>query len=107
MQPGRSLIGLPVETFDHRSLGVITAIDGERILLQPKFQRAFWIADILVRNVTRDAVTLHVNRKVLARYRHREPGAEAGIATLLRSPVRRISGAVCALASALVASSLL
>ena len=66
--------GQVVETFDRHRLGVISDIDEERILLRPHFGRSFWLTDGLVRSVESGRVRLHVDRRVVGRYR--EPMAE-------------------------------
>lgn len=66
--------GQVVETFDRHVLGVVSDIDEERILLRPNFGRPFWIKDGLVRSVDAGRVRLHVDKRVVGRYR--EPAAE-------------------------------
>jgi len=64
--------GYVVETFDRRVLGVIDVVDGDRFLLRPRLRSPFWLADGLVRAVSGDRVLLHIDSRVLPRYRSRD-----------------------------------
>lgn len=65
---GSITAGQRVETFDHRSAGVVQAVNDDRILIKPAVRSAFWINEILVRAVSRDRVQLHVDKRGLRRY---------------------------------------
>lgn len=99
-------LGYSVETFDRRHVGVIEAIDEDRFLLRPRLRSPFWLTDGLVRSVDGGCVRLHVDSRVLGRYR--QPATEnARRRTLSRHfPPGPITGSfiVTALAAALWAS---
>jgi hypothetical protein len=93
-------LGLVVETFDHRFLGVISGIDEGRILLRPHFGRPFWLTTGLVRSVEGERVRLHIDKRVLSRYR--QPATSDGEYAGLRPP----TSVACSFLLTLVAAAL-
>lgn len=61
--------GLPVETLDHRRIGSLAGVSEDRILVQPRFEEAFWLPDILIRGVADGGVMLHLGHDRIKRYR--------------------------------------
>ena len=81
--------GLPVESLDHRRIGSLAGVDDGRILVQPRFEDPYWLPDILVREMAAGAVTLHLDRGRIKRYR--QPADGAGHAKGTRLHALRIS----------------
>lgn len=61
--------GAIVESLDHRRIGSLAGVDEDRILVQPRFDDPYWLPDILVRDAHDCALTLHLDRRRIKRYR--------------------------------------
>jgi hypothetical protein len=93
--------GMHVRTFDGSGLGTVEAYEPGRILVRNRWHRAYWMPDGLVRSINKDCATLHIDRRVVPRYRQ-----PAGPATARRHATRagfRLA-TVCGLLAGLVVS---
>ena len=62
--------GLRVRTYNRRPVGVIQRVEDGRLLLRSPWRRPFWISSGLVRSVDDTGATLHIDSRVVGRYRH-------------------------------------
>jgi hypothetical protein len=63
------LPGMSVCTFDGRRLGRVAAAEPGRLLVERRWRGAYWMPSGLIRSVTPDCATLHIDRRVVPRYR--------------------------------------
>lgn len=61
--------GLRVRTYNRRPVGVIERIEDGRLLVRSPWRRPFWISSGLVRSVDDANATLHIDSRVVDRYR--------------------------------------
>jgi|GEM_PF-5362256 len=61
--------GLRVQTYNRRTLGVIERIEGGRLLVRSPWRRSYWLPGGLVRTVGDVQATLHIDSRVVDRYR--------------------------------------
>ena len=64
--------GLMVETFDGQRLGIVEAAEGEGFTVHPRLRDEFWLPEGLVREVDDQRVLLHINSRVVSRYKRKE-----------------------------------
>ena len=80
----RVMPGLEVKTFDGRRLGMVQAVGDSGFLTRRRYREGFWLPEGLVREVDEERVLLHIDSRVLPRYRQRAGGQES-------SPMRILS----------------
>lgn len=77
--------GLRVQTYNRRPVGVIQRVDNGRLLLRDTWRRPFWISTGLVRSVDEERATLHIDSRVVSRYRYPAKSSIPGYQRQLRA----------------------
>ena len=61
--------GMCVRTFDGRRIGHVRAAEPGRLLVDRRWGSPYWMPDTLVRSVKPECATLHIDHRVVPRYR--------------------------------------